>query len=82
MAKPPKQAAVNWPAHAVEMVPLDQLVPYAKNARTHSKEQVAQIAASMKAFGWTISRTSTAGSSPATAASWQPKRTDTPKRPP
>lgn len=54
MAKPPKQAAVNWPAHAVEMVPLDQLVPYAKNARTHSKEQVAQIAASMKAFGWTI----------------------------
>lgn len=28
------------------------LVPYARNARTHSDEQVAQIAASLVAFGW------------------------------
>jgi len=30
-----------------------ELVPYAKNSRTHSDEQVAQIAASMREFGWT-----------------------------
>jgi DNA modification methylase len=29
------------------------LIPYARNARTHSDEQVAQIAASIKEFGWT-----------------------------
>lgn len=33
--------------------PLDKLVPYAKNARTHSDAQVAQIAASIKEFGFT-----------------------------
>lgn len=32
---------------------LDSLIPYANNARTHSEEQVAQIAASIKEFGWT-----------------------------
>jgi site-specific DNA-methyltransferase (adenine-specific) len=30
-----------------------ELIPYAKNSRTHSDEQVAQIAASIKEFGWT-----------------------------
>lgn len=35
------------------MVPTERLVPYARNARTHSEEQVAQIAASMKEWGWT-----------------------------
>lgn len=34
-------------------IPTKDLVPYAKNARTHSKEQVAQIAASMKEWGFT-----------------------------
>jgi DNA modification methylase len=29
------------------------LIPYARNARTHSKEQVAQIVASIQEFGWT-----------------------------
>lgn len=29
------------------------LIPYARNARTHSDAQVAQIAASIKEFGWT-----------------------------
>lgn len=33
--------------------PVDALVPYARNARTHSEEQVAQIAASISEFGWT-----------------------------
>ena len=30
-----------------------ELIPYARNARTHSAEQVAQIAASMREFGFT-----------------------------
>lgn len=42
-----------WPADRVERWPLDRLVPYARNARTHSEEQVAQIAASMREWGWT-----------------------------
>ena len=29
------------------------LIPYARNARTHSDQQVAQIAASMREFGFT-----------------------------
>ena len=33
--------------------PLDELVPYARNARTHSAAQVAQIAGSIVEFGWT-----------------------------
>ena len=42
------------PASKVEMVPIDTVVPYARNARTHSDEQVAQIAASIKEWGWTV----------------------------
>ncbi len=38
---------------AVEYLPVDKLVPYARNARTHSGEQVAQIAGSIKEFGFT-----------------------------
>ena len=30
-----------------------ELIPYVKNSRTHSDDQVAQIAASIKEFGWT-----------------------------
>lgn len=33
--------------------PLAELIPYARNARTHSEEQIAQIAASMREWGWT-----------------------------
>lgn len=36
-----------------KLVPVSELLPYAKNARTHSKEQVEQIAASIKEFGFT-----------------------------
>lgn len=43
-----------WPADKVERVSIDDLVPYARNARTHSAEQVAQIAASMREWGWTM----------------------------
>ena len=37
----------------VEQRAVADLVPYARNARTHTPEQVAQIAASITAFGWT-----------------------------
>ena len=32
--------------------PVEKLIPFARNARTHSDEQVAQIAASIAEFGW------------------------------
>jgi DNA modification methylase len=38
---------------AVHYRPVQSLIPYARNARTHSPEQVAQIAASIREFGWT-----------------------------
>src|SRR4051812_37778263 len=42
-----------WPADKVERWPIDRLVPYARNARTHDDKQVAQIAASIREWGWT-----------------------------
>lgn len=35
------------------MRPIDSLIPYARNARTHSADQIAQISASLQEFGWT-----------------------------
>lgn len=32
---------------------VEKLIPFIRNARTHSDEQVAQIAASIAEFGWT-----------------------------
>ena len=40
------------PAH-LEHLPIDGLIPYARNSRTHSPEQVTQIAASIREFGFT-----------------------------
>lgn len=37
-----------------EKVPIDKLVPYARNARTHSKEQIAQLRASIREFGFLV----------------------------
>ena len=37
----------------VKYRPVSELVPYVRNARTHSAEQVAQLAGSIKEFGWT-----------------------------
>lgn len=45
-------SARRWPASTIEHWPLDMLVPCARNARSHSDAQVAQLAASMKRFGW------------------------------
>lgn len=39
-------------ARRIEIWPIDRLKPYARNARTHSDEQVAQIAASIVEFGF------------------------------
>ena len=35
-----------------ELWPLDRLIPYARNARTHNEDQVAQVAASILEFGF------------------------------
>jgi hypothetical protein len=37
----------------IEQRPVDRLIPYVRNARTHSEDQVAQIAASIAEFGFT-----------------------------
>ncbi|NBX72982.1 MAG: site-specific DNA-methyltransferase [Alphaproteobacteria bacterium] len=40
-------------AEKIEQWAIDKLIPYARNSRTHSDAQVAQIAASIKEFGFT-----------------------------
>src|SRR4051794_2923559 len=45
--------AKQWPADHVERRSVASLVPYARNARTHSDAQVAQLAASVLEWGWT-----------------------------
>lgn len=40
-------------AEKIERWPIERLIPYARNPRTHSQAQVAQIAASMREFGFT-----------------------------
>lgn len=42
-----------WPADKVERRKVSELIPYARNARTHSDAQVRQIAASIEEWGWT-----------------------------
>jgi DNA modification methylase len=46
-------ARIPMPALQIEYRSIDSLIPYARNARSHSDEQVAQIAASIAEFGWT-----------------------------
>jgi DNA modification methylase len=41
------------PDKQIVMRRVDELIPYARNSRTHSDAQVAQIAASIKEWGWT-----------------------------
>lgn len=49
----PKDAP--WPAESVEMVALTDLVPYARNSRTHSPEQIEALAAAMLTrWGFTV----------------------------
>jgi hypothetical protein len=44
---------ISWLADKIEQWPTAKLLPYARNARTHSDDQVAQIAASIAEFGFT-----------------------------
>lgn len=46
-------AIKSWPADRIERRLVNDLLPYARNARTHSAEQIAQIAASIEEFGFT-----------------------------
>lgn len=43
-----------WAADAVEHWPLAKIIPNPRNPRTHSEAQVAQIAGSMREWGWTM----------------------------
>ena len=36
----------------MKLVPVDRLIPYVNNARTHSKEQIAKLRASIREFGF------------------------------
>ena len=47
-----KDAQVNL-VKIIELVPLARLKPWARNARTHSKKQIRQIAKSIETFGFT-----------------------------
>jgi hypothetical protein len=51
---PPTPADPPWPADQIERWPVARLVPYARNARKHTAKQVAEIAASIREWGWTI----------------------------
>jgi ParB-like chromosome segregation protein Spo0J len=44
---------MNATAKHIEQWAIDELIPYARNPRTHSEAQVAQIAASIREFGFT-----------------------------
>ena len=43
---------MSWLADRIEHWPLDKLLPYVRNARQHSGDQIAQIAASIAEFGF------------------------------
>jgi DNA modification methylase len=49
----PHSAGLVALADRIELWPIDRLRPYERNPRTHSQNQVDQIAASMVEFGWT-----------------------------
>ncbi len=45
--------ARGWPGSQVDLVPIDNLVPAARNARTHSHRQISVIADLMLSYGFT-----------------------------
>ncbi|MEY2760094.1 MAG: hypothetical protein RIR33_3872 [Pseudomonadota bacterium] len=52
-AKTITSTRAKWPSDTPERRSVASLIPYARNARTHSDAQVAQIAASIREWGWT-----------------------------
>lgn len=53
-ASPQAPAEHPWPADKVERWPIDRPKPRRNNPRTHTPEQIEQLAASIKEWGWTI----------------------------
>ena len=51
--KPQSQQAEGRLGYEISWRDIGDLLPYARNSRTHSDAQVAQIAASIREFGWT-----------------------------
>lgn len=43
----------NWPTCAIEQWPIENVIPFDENARTHSRAQIQQIVASIQEWGWT-----------------------------
>ncbi len=46
--------ALSFQASAIEQWPIGNLLPYVANARTHSEDQVAKLAASLIEYGWLV----------------------------
>jgi ParB-like chromosome segregation protein Spo0J len=51
---PEMAETATWPADQIERLPIEKLIPYARNARKHSPTQIAEIAGSIREWGWTI----------------------------
>ena len=43
-----------WPATKITLTETNKLIPYARNSRKHSEEQVTQLAASIQEWGFTV----------------------------
>lgn len=48
-----KAGSIKWPACNPQLISVDELKPYANNSRTHSVDQIAQIADSIREWGFT-----------------------------
>ena len=49
-----EKPSVAWPAAKVEIWPIERLTANPRNARIHAPEQIEQIRASLREFGWTM----------------------------
>jgi hypothetical protein len=49
-----QKPSVAWPATKVEIWPIERLTANPRNARIHGPEQIEQIGASLREFGWTM----------------------------
>ena len=49
-----EKPSVAWPAAKVEIWPIERLAANPRNARIHGPEQIEQIRASLREFGWTM----------------------------
>ena len=45
--------AQSWPAERIEQWSIEQLIPYASNARLHSETDIDKLADSLRRWGWT-----------------------------